>query len=251
METLLKSREERIFKHASFSRLKDYEACPRKAQLKYADKIPEPPQKDSPLERGTRIHEQIEEYIRGDLTELPAECEGAQPYAEEFRIVYHEAPAALLQEQMWIFDEHWSPIETYDNAYWIAKLDVCQLLEDGLEARIVDWKTGKKMGNEVSHADQIKSYILSAFARFELLTHVACLLRYTDSKEETLIEMTRQQAIPFWPRLDQRIQAFLNDTTCYPNPSVNHCRYCPYKTGKLGKRKGAAEGTGHCDLNPE
>jgi CRISPR/Cas system-associated exonuclease Cas4 (RecB family) len=203
------------------------------------------------MERGTRIHEAIEQYIRGEIEELPAEAEGAQPYADIFRDDYQADPATLLQEQMWYFDEHWSPLESYDGSYWLAKLDVIKLIEDGLEAQIVDWKSGKKMGNEVKHADQIKTYVISAFAKYENLTHVECLLRYTDAKEETHIAMTRQQAIPFIPRLDARIKKFLNDTLCYPNPSVNHCRYCPYKQGRLGRKKNAAVGTGHCDLNPE
>ena len=250
MEALL-PRDQRLFKHSSFSRLTDYEACPRKAKLKYSDKIPEPPQKDSPLERGTRIHEQIEQYIRGELDQLPADSEGAEPYASIFRQDYQADPTTLLQEQMWLFDQHWTPVDSFDDTIWIAKLDVCKFIEDGLEAQIVDWKSGKKQGNEVKHADQIKTYVISAFARFENLTHVSCLLRYTDVKEESIIEMTRGQAMPFVPRLEARIAKMLNDTLCYPNPSVNHCRYCPFKTGTLGKRKGAAEGTGHCDLNPE
>ena len=238
--------------HVSYSRLKDYEACPRKAQLKYVDKVPEPEQPDSPMVRGTRMHADIESYIRGEIDELPKDCEGAQPYADAFREAFEDDPAQLLQEQMWAFTEAWEPQEAYEYGAtrFLAKLDVVQFLEDGLEARLVDWKSGKKYGNEISHADQMMFYTIAAFARYEDLTHVTVMLRYLDQNQETVKEMTRMEAMAFLPKAEARIKKMLTDANFYPDPSLNHCRYCPFKTGTLGKGKKAVEGTGHCNLNP-
>lgn len=238
--------------HTSYTRIADFEACPRKAFLKYSEKVPEPPQEDSPLERGTRIHETIERYIRGEIDELPAECEGADPYATDFREALQAEPGTVLQEQLWCFGGHWLPQEAFSSGTrFVAKLDVVQLLDHGLEARICDWKTGRKDGNEVKHADQMMFYTVAAFAWFENLTHVQVLLRYVDHGKDTFKEFTRQEAMQFLPKVEQRIAQVLDEKDFYPKPSLNHCRYCPYKTGKLGKKKNAAIGTGHCNLNPD
>jgi len=60
-------------KTVSFSRLTDFEKCKHLAKLKYVDRIPEPARPlpagktEHANDRGTRIHEAAEHYVRGGI----------------------------------------------------------------------------------------------------------------------------------------------------------------------------------------
>ena len=117
------------------------------------------------------------------------------------------------------------------------------------EAVAIDWKSGKQAGNEIKHMDQMKWYQLGAFFRYPALERVHVELHYTDVGESTPATFTREQGMRFFERTNRRIRKMLDDRVFAPTPSLNNCRFCPYKTGKLGRR--GPQGTGHCDLNPE
>ena len=61
----------------SYSRLVDFEQCKLRAKLKYIDRIPEPARSLPPgktehaNDRGTRIHDAAERFVRGGVELLP------------------------------------------------------------------------------------------------------------------------------------------------------------------------------------
>ena len=55
----------------SYSRLGTYESCPKKAYYRYIEKIPE--EQHPAAERGIKIHGLAEQYIKGELEEMPKE----------------------------------------------------------------------------------------------------------------------------------------------------------------------------------
>lgn len=225
----------------SYSRLADFERCKFLAWLKYDQKIPEP---ERPLppgktehanDRGTRIHESCERYVRGDSDELALEAEQFfGPQLDLLRVLYADGMVTLEGE--WGMNEDWEPCE-WSEAWLRLKLDACVFL-DSTEAIVIDYKTGRKYGNEIKHAEQLQLYQLVAFLRYPELERVTAELWYLDQGEVTSISYTRSQGLRFKPNFHKR---GLSLTTCEdfpPNPSIHTCRYCQYGPWN----------SGHCEV---
>lgn len=121
--------------------------------------------------------------------------------------------------------------------YLRIKLDAMVHLSK-YEAVVIDYKSGKKFGNEVKHAEQTQSYQLAAFLKYPHLEEVTTELWYLDINEMTQVTFTRSQGLRFRRKFDER---FNNMTTATEFPAnANHftCRYCWFSN-----RPG---GTGHC-----
>lgn len=240
-----------MIKTGSISRLHDYEKCPRLAEFRYDKKYPEPVQADSPLERGSKIHEQAEQYIRGELQELPEELSAGADLLEHLNTLWVHRRERIELEQMWMYDKDWKPVADDDwyNGWWRAKLDVFVWMDDDRsEAVAIDWKTGKKTGNEVKHMDQMRAYALSAFLRYPELETIHTELHYFDVRESSEATFTRKDLPSLLKTFNERMIAMTTDKEFMPKPSIYHCSWCPFKTGKMGKK--GPEGTGDCDLNP-
>jgi hypothetical protein len=111
----------------SFTRLKDFEECPLRAWLKYSAKVPEPAPpvgKETPLDRGTRVHKDAELYVKGqkpittELTAFEQELYGLHQ-------VFLETPENISLEEMWCFDEDLKPVawNDWDNTWLRVKQD--------------------------------------------------------------------------------------------------------------------------------
>ncbi len=238
----------RTLKTCSVSRMQMFENCPRQLALKALFKIPEPERPGEPANvRGSRLHDAAEKFIRGEVAELEPEIKHHRGLMEELRERWADRSLFTLVEERWMFDEDWVMAykDDFDNAWLIALLDACTI--DGDEARAIDWKSGKKQGNEIKHADQLMVYAMCVLMRYSQIERVTTELRYIDVGEKTIRYITRADLNLFMPRLNRRLRAVTEATAFPPKPSLNHCRFCAYKTGKIVK---GVEGTGHCDLNP-
>ena len=103
------------------------------------------------------------------------------------------------------------------------------------KAIAIDYKSGKKFGNEIKHGEQLQLYQLVTFLRYPELEEVTTELWYLDVDEITSQTFTRAQGLRFQKAWERRGNAI---TTCLdfpPNPNVHSCRYC-----MLGTRAGGA-----------
>ena len=83
MAKITKEKYPGLIKAWSFSRLSDYQKCPAMAKFKYLDKIVNPDdQKSEALQRGARIHELAEGYLKGTIARLPKELKS---FEDEFK----------------------------------------------------------------------------------------------------------------------------------------------------------------------
>lgn len=224
----------------SFSKLGDFEKCKKYFWLKHEQKIPEP---ERPLppgktehanDRGSRIHDSAEHFVDGSGTFIP-ELREFQPEFEHLKYVHALGKVSLEGE--WGMDEDWE-ITPWKGAWLRLKLDALVFGDDPTVAAVIDYKTGRKFGNEVKHAQQLQLYALVAFLRFPELEIIHAELWYSDAKEITSQTFTRDQALRFKRSFDARGRAITSCNTWPANPNRYSCQYCQY----------GPERTGHCDV---
>lgn len=223
----------------SHSKLGDFEKCRHMTWLKHDQRIPEP---ERPLppgktehanDRGSRVHDSCELYVRGESDALAPEAEKHFGHAIDLlRVMYADGMVSLEGE--WGMDEEWCPTE-WGSAWLRLKLDVCVHLSD-THAIVIDYKTGRKFGNEVKHAEQLQLYQLVTFLRYPKLEKVTAELWYLDIDEQTSQTYTRAQGLRFRPAFHKRGVALTQNTDWRPNPNTHSCKWCPYK------------GTEHCTV---
>lgn len=215
----------------SFSRLAEFEKCKFRAKLLFIDKIREPerPLPPGKLEhandRGTRVHEAAELFVQSPQgVELLPELAEFREEFEALRALYSEGKVGLEGE--WGYDEGWQPVGWMSSDVWArVKLDALVMLEPD-HAVVIDYKTGRKHGNEIKHADQMALYQLATFMRYPDVQKVTVELWYVDQNDMTRQVYTRDQGLRHLKNYNKRGLAM---TTCEdfpPNPNDYSCRWC-------------------------
>lgn len=255
------------------SRLVDFEKCKFYAHLKHDRRIPEP---ERPLppgktehanDRGSRIHNELELYVRGDGP-MPREAAKFEDHFFKLRDLYETGAVSLEGE--WGMDRGWNPcgwngewreatgpehlglpfvavktLPQYGRAgdlvkvgktlyYWHPvwlrlKLDALVHLSE-TEAVVIDYKTGKLFGNEIKHGEQLQMYQLCTFLRFPKLEVVHTELWYLDVDDLTQKTFTRDQGLRFKRSFDMRGAAVTDCTDFTPKPNKFSCQWCRYGT---------------------
>lgn len=208
----------------SFSTLQRFEECPYRVYLNKVERIKEP--SGPAAERGTAIHEKAEEYVLGHLDNLPKELEKFNSSFKRLKELQTEGKVEL--EQDWGYDPDWTSGTWKLNNLWLrVKLDVL-VNETETSALIVDHKTGRKFGNEVKHGAQLNLYTLATFMRYPKLEFVDAQLWYLDKGETTKQVYTREQAMLFLPKWNERAHKLTSCTEFLAKPSRTACKWCHY-----------------------
>ena len=228
-----------MIKAWSFSRLAIFEQCKLRTKLAYIDRIPEP---ERPLppgktehanDRGSRIHDAAELFVRGGVELLP-ELRSFRAEFLRLRDLFAEGKVGLEGE--WAIDHDWVPTQWNSSNCWgRIKLDAFVQLNKK-HGVVIDYKTGKRYGNEIKHAEQCQLYQLAAFMRYPDLEVIDVELWYTDQDEIAHMRYTREQGLRFFNKFNNQANLMTTMTEFPANPNIFSCKWCPY-----GPR-----GTGHC-----
>lgn len=258
----------------SYSKLVDFEKCKRYFKLKHIDRIPEP---ERPLppgktehanDRGTRIHQSCEDYVRGLSDTLAPEADRYfGPQIDLLRTMHTDGLVSLEGE--WGLDASWAPwawggqwttinepddlgLETLrvkalpdrprtDALYkigrqapqlfappWLRMKIDALVMHDAKTATVIDYKTGKKYGNEVKHGEQLQLYALATFMRYPELETVFSELWYLDQDIVTSVRVPRKMGLRYAEKFAKRGNAIVDCLDFPPNPNVHSCRWCQY-----------------------
>jgi hypothetical protein len=226
----------------SISRLHVYDKCPHAYYLKHVVKWPmtaemlERSQKYA--DRGSAIHLGAEDFIQGNREDIISELLVFTPHLHAIREKFGKGKAVV--EQDWGFKRDWTPCEWSDPDLWLRmKLDVSLELGAG-HGYVGDWKSGKKVGNEIKHSEQLALYAHGKFSRDPKLTDVEAELLYTDQEEITHIPYSRTKAKIVASSIANRAVIMLADTTFRPRANIFSCQWCDYRRESDG-------GAGGCD----
>lgn len=233
----------------SHSRIQVFEQCKYRAYLKYAAKIPE---LDRPLpegklehanDRGTRLHDNAELFVRGKGKLAP---EMARYFRPEFECLHRKFKEKVVSlEGEWGMNRDWEECDWRSPETWLRlKLD-CLVFLSPTEAVVIDYKTGRRQGNEIKHSEQILLYQVVAFLRYPKLETIHVELWYTDIDEIVQMTYRRDQGLRFRRKFDERGIAItthqFSGNESDANPSMFTCKYCTYGPDRPGR-----PGTGHC-----
>lgn len=256
----------------SHSKLTEFEKCRRRTFLLHVAKVPEPPRELRPgqtehaNDRGSRIHNEAEQFVRSQRADLSVELRSFEREFLHLRRLFGQGVVSL--EGNWGFDEDWNTMpwegewreyhargnETVEyrrvdelpkwgkrnekvwfknrGYYWHpcwhrSKLDAL-VFPSKYEAIVIDYKTGKKYGNEVKHGEQVQLYTLDTVMRYPDIEIVTTELWYPDQDEITTMTFTREQALKFRKNFAPRGMAVTTNTEWPANPNIFNCRYCDY-----------------------
>lgn len=212
----------------SFSSLKKFEQCPAAIKYNKIDKIVEP--SSEAMERGSAIHLEAEQYIRGEIEELPKSLNKFPEMYQWMRDKF--AAGEAIVEEDWGFRIDWSECGFYDDDVWHrAKLDVL-IFEGDNSATIIDHKTGRKFGNETKHAEQGLLYVVDTFLKYPELDTIKYIFVYVDKGETLERTLSREQALRFHALWHNRGLIMTTATVFDYLPSAYNCKWCHY--GKEG-----------------
>lgn len=212
----------------SASRLSKYEKCP--AQFKYAiiDKLPEP--KHPNAQRGTDVHEDMADVMRGKLTldkvrHAPKHIMDWAPTVADLRT---NAP---IVEEKWAFTKGMGREQNYfgPNVWYRVSLDVGSWwMDDSFSA--VDWKTGSRYA---SNDDQMEQQALAVFARFPAVREIETVLAYLDTGEVERAEFQRAQYRALRDKWFARVAPMFADQIYAPRPN-KFCKSCHFRKSNGG-----------------
>lgn len=228
----------------SYSRLSVFAQCKFRAKLAFIDKIPEPPRGPGPLtapdgsrewhnDRGSRIHDLAENYVNGSTRSLDKSLFKFRHEFEKLRFLYKGN--TVLTEQLWCYNEAWEEVgnKDWDNIWMRIKTDATVFLTKR-EAVVIDYKTGKKFGNEVPHSQQGQLYQLGAFLRYPDLLKVTVELWYLDQNEMATMEFNRVDGMRLFNLWNNKNIAMTTAVAFPPTPNAYTCKWCPYGPRRSG-----------------
>ena len=212
----------------SYSTLKTFESCAYRSYIAKVKKVQE--DFGPAAARGTEIHKQAEDYVAGALGELPDTLKKFTSQFKNLRELFVDAKVEL--EGDWGFTRSWEPCGWLAPDVWgRIKLDAF-VHETETSARVIDYKTGKQFGNEISHSQQALTYAIGSFMRYPELESANTEIWYLDHGTTMEQTYTRDEAMVFMPTLHERAIAMTTATKFPPNPSKQNCRWCSFKNGE-------------------
>lgn len=208
----------------SYSLYADFTKCKLKVKYKHVIRHAEAARPAS--DRGTKIHEHAEEYLKGDdRRTIP------KPWQASFLELRRLNATPELRLAV---DRGWKLVSWRDPTAWIrAKLDVHYQVR--LTATVIDHKTGRIYEE---HAEQADLYSVLAFSLAPRLRVARSELWYLDRKpEDTLIDETTRTEVEARRKHWERRVAPIFLATEFPATPGRHCSWCGYSSKRGGPCK--------------
>lgn len=217
----------------SYSRLSDYESCPRKFKAKYITKT-YPDDSDNPyFIRGSRVHKELElavAHLSGkmeniDIDALPeslqtVEVKAALPIIKS--IVSNSTE--IYTEQQISVDSNFRKVDWFSkSSYYRAIFDLTAI--NGSSALLVDWKTGKVREYDAKPTGQLHlsaGILMSIKPSVEVVT---CAYMFVDQKQTIKQEFTRDNLQSIIEPFVEAYETVNSDTEFEPKAN-EHCFFC-------------------------
>lgn len=209
----------------SFSKLKNYETCPKRYyEIDVAKNVKEAP--SDALTYGDLVHKSFAAALK-DSTPLPdgpdpdQDLTGFQKWIDLVRA----GPGRLLVEQKYAIKKDFTKTQWFSNDVWYRGIgDVVRI--DGPVALVLDWKTGKIKVDSV----QLMLMAQCIFSHYPEVQRVRSEFVWLQDDCTTPEVFTRQDVADAWVGLLDRVASLAKAHTSLsfpPKPSYLCARWCP------------------------
>lgn len=178
----------------SYSRISDYLQCPYKFKEKYLDKTYPDDSNNPAFKKGTEIHKQLENYVRGLSSDkkisVGKEASNVLPMLDRL----HTNSLSMTPESQVAVNHEWQFCGWFDKSNIVkfrAIIDLFVFVDEDT-ALISDYKTGKMYDLDTSPTSQLKltaAIILSNYPQFK---KVVCSYLYVEHKETVMQEFFQE-----------------------------------------------------------
>ena len=208
-----------------FSKLDTYWTCPQKFEAQFIKKLKYMNQGGAAMDRGSKIHADIESWLNGWAQELPVEAQ------LHFLTRFTDLKACDFKaESAWGFNKDWSKrSDWFGKECWLrVKLDAHYTA--GAYGVVIDFKTGKY---RVPSVEQVELYALSAFCVYPELEEIDAEFWFIDTGEVYKKTFTNSEVPALKKKYEDYVKPLYADDTWSPRPS-NECRWCAHSKTKGG-----------------
>ncbi len=214
----------------SFSKWATYDRCPRQYKYRYTDKVAViRTEKGEAAQRGTRVHNSVEELFKGTRPNVDEEIQDA--YGEwlcSIRDGYECIP-----ELKFALNQEFEVCGYYaDDCLVRGFIDLVVKPEiDGkLSIAAYEWKTGKEWPE---HLMQKMLYGMVLLVLFPQVDEVSVTGVYFDQGHNRKIVYKRAMLGTYKWQWLRKFETMDADKTCAPNPNFL-CKWCDYSKAKGG-----------------
>lgn len=214
----------------SYSKLKNFETCPRRHYEIDVKKAWGEPRSEQ-LSWGDAVHAAMACALK-DSTPLSPQFAVYQPWVDKVA----STAGDLLVECKWAITREFKPTAWFSKAVWLRVIaDAVKM--DGEVALIVDWKTGKS-----ANVDQIQLVLtaLVMFIHFPQLQCVRADFVWLEEDDKTTQVIWRQEAGDHWTDLLARVERLKDATETNnfpPKPNRFCAKWCPVKSCEFHGKK--------------
>lgn len=209
----------------SYSSIATYKQCPAKFEFAYITKPDVPGIPPGPaLERGTTIHNSVEDYLNGSVEFLHPDIHSNYG---QFMLGIREGPGDIRPEWEWGITWEFKPC-AYDAADCMLHgyMDLVILPEDtNASIDLYEWKTGKIYREP--HNDQINKYSIALMSHFPEYPGVDAMLTYFDQHDYKKVAYPQTMMFEYKPALRREIGT-IADATRFPTMPSFKCKWCKF-----------------------
>lgn len=220
----------------SWSRLSDYNQCPRKFQLKYIEKaFKDDGEKSVHLIKGEQLHKQMENYVLARLgvgqmaTGFSPEVAQTMPLVDQF----FDAGYTVYPEAQVSASIQWKPLEWFDkNTMYRAIWDLIAIREGVF---IGDYKSGKVYDYGSSYGQLHLSAVIGLH-RFTDKPFIDVAYIYMEHKKLIKFRIIRDEAVrtdpkdipmhPIQMHFEREFEKVQDEKTWAPKAN-EFCKWCP------------------------
>jgi|SRR5579859_3678619 len=205
----------------SYSRLKNFETCPKRHyHYDVAKDVKEPDSEQ--LFEGNTLHKQAADYLSNGK-ELPSGRKVLKSWCDRILAGCQALNAKLLVEQKLAITSDFGACPWFGDQAWFRAIgDVVAVSGDGSVGLIVDWKTGKILEDSC----QLALAAACVFAHYPSVQRVRSEFVWLAHDANTPEVFTRQGIVDMWrsvwPRIAELKRAY--ETQSYPAKPGRLCR---------------------------